>query len=283
VLIRSLLYVPASSDRFIAKAHERGADAIVLDLEDAVAPAQKGAARSRLAESMAAVGKSGAVVFVRINAAFDLLRLDAEAACRAGAFGLFVPKTRDQRMLQELAELLERSERAMNRDITVLVPMIEDAAAVLDARSIANATPRVFALVTGSEDLATSMHAQPTPEFLKFPKLLVHLAAKAAGKKSFGMLRSVADYNAAEEIEQSAREARAFGFDGATCVHPSVVAILNRAFSPSEQELAAARRLIAAVEAAQARGEGAFAFERRMVDAPVVARARALIERSRLG
>jgi citrate lyase subunit beta/citryl-CoA lyase len=186
-------------------------------------------------------------------------------------------------MLQELADMLEHTERAMHRAAIVLVPMIEDAAAVLDARALANATPRVFALITGSEDLATSMHAEPTPEFLRFPKLLVHLAAKAAGKESFGMLRSVADYNAAADIEQSAREARAFGFDGATCVHPSVVPILNRAFSPTEQELAHARRLIAAAEAAQARGEGAFAFEGRMVDEPVVARARALIERSRLG
>jgi citrate lyase subunit beta/citryl-CoA lyase len=282
VLLRSLLYVPASSDRFIAKAHERGADAIILDLEDAVAPAEKEKARVRLTASVAAVGKNGAVVFVRINAASDLLELDAEAACRAGAFGLFVPKAREPRMLQELADMLERTERAMDRATMVLVPMIEDAAAVLDARVLANATPRVFALITGSEDLATSMHAEPTPEFLKCPKLLVHLAAKAAGKRSFGLLRSVADYKAAEEIEQSAREACAFGFDGATCVHPSVVPILNRAFSPSEQELAHARRLIAAAQAALARGEGAFAFEGRMVDEPVVARARALIARSGL-
>ncbi len=282
MLLRSLLYVPASSDRFIARAHERGADAIILDLEDAVAPAEKGKARARLADSVAAVSKSGAAVFVRINATSDLLKLDAEAACRAGAFGLFVPKAREPRMLQELGDMLERTERAMHRAATVLVPMIEDAAAVLDARALASTTPRIFALITGSEDLATSMHAEPTPEFLKFPKLLVHLAAKAAGKRSLGMLRSVADYKAAHEIEQSAREARAFGFDGATCVHPSVVPILNRAFSPSEQELAHARRLIAAAEAALVRREGAFVFEGRMVDEPVVARARALLARGRL-
>lgn len=279
LVIRSLLYVPASSQRFIAKAHERGADAIILDLEDSVAPAEKLAARARLRESVAGAGSKGALVFVRINAASDLLRADAETACRAGAFGLFVPKSRDPRMLQELVQVLEQCERATSRAPTVLVPMIEDAGAVLDARVIASVTPRVLALITGSEDLATSMHAEPTPEFLKYPKLLVHLAAKAACKQSFGLLRSVAGYGELEEIEKSAREARAFGFDGATCVHPSVVPILNRAFSPTEEELARARRLIAAAESAQARGEGAFALDGRMVDEPVVARARAFVAR----
>ena len=143
VVIRSLLYVPASAERFIAKAHERGADAIILDLEDAVAPAEKDGARARLPQSVAAVGSNGALVFVRINAASDLLRADAEAACRAGAFGLFVPKSRDPRMLQELVQVLEQCERATSRAPTVLVPMIEDAGAVLDARAIASATPRV--------------------------------------------------------------------------------------------------------------------------------------------
>ena len=111
-VIRSLLYVPASSDRFIAKAHERGADAIILDLEDAVVPAEKPSARMRLAGSVASVRQRGALVFVRINSEPELLPLDAEAACRAGAFGLFVSKARDPRKLQELAALLERIENA---------------------------------------------------------------------------------------------------------------------------------------------------------------------------
>ena len=91
--IRSLLYVPVSSERFLAKAHERGADAIILDLEDAVAPARKDAARARLSEAVAMARRGGATIFVRINSEPARIRLDAEAACRAGAFGLLVPKT----------------------------------------------------------------------------------------------------------------------------------------------------------------------------------------------
>jgi citrate lyase subunit beta / citryl-CoA lyase len=278
--MRSLLYVPASSERFIAKAHERGADAIILDLEDAVVPAQKSAARERLATAVASVGQRGATVFVRINSEEELWRLDAEAAARAGAFGLLVPKTREARMLQELADMLEKLERSTGRPEVALVPMIEDAGAVLDAKVIATATPRVFGLVAGGEDLATALDAEPTPEVLYLPKLMVHLAAKAAGVRSFGLLRTVADYGDLDAVEKSAREARAFGFDGASCVHPSVVPILNRAFSPSAEELDHARRLIAESERATANGQGAFAFEGKMVDEPVVQRARALLERA---
>ena len=278
-MIRSLLYVPASSERFIARAHERGADAIILDLEDAVVPAEKAAARARLAAAVPSAGQRGAKVFVRINSHNELMRPDAEAACRAGAFGLFVPKMREPGTLVELASLLDRVERAMTRPATVLVPLLEDASAVLDARVIAGATARVFALSAGGEDLATALDAEPSPEVLYLPKLLVHLAAKAAGVRSFGMLRTVADYGDLAAVEKSAREARAFGFDGASCIHPSVVPVLNRAFSPSREALDHARRLIAAAETAVARGEGAFAFEGKMVDEPVVKRARALLER----
>jgi citrate lyase subunit beta/citryl-CoA lyase len=278
--IRSLLYVPVSSERFLAKAHERGADAIILDLEDAVAPAQKDAARTRLSEAVAMVRRNGAVVFIRINAGPERIRLDAEAACRAGADGLMVPKSRDPAAIVALGNFLGAVEQALVRKAMLLVPMLEDAGAVLDARPIATASPRVFALMTGGEDLATALDAEPTPDVLRVPKLLVHLAAKAAGVRSFGLLRTVADYNDLEGIAQSAKEARRHGFDGASCVHPNVVPILNRAFSPSEDELDHARALIAAADKAQVEGRGAFEFEGRMVDEPVVKRARVLIAKA---
>jgi len=280
VRIRSLLYVPVSSERFLAKAHERGADAIILDLEDGVAPAEKDAARARLNDAVAMAARGGATIFVRINSEPERIFRDAEAACRAGAAGLFVAKAREPRGLAALADFLDAIGREISRKPMWLVPMIEDPGAVLDARVIASATPRVFGLATGGEDLATALGAEPTPEVLRFPKLLVHLAAKAAGVRSFGLLRTVADYNDLEGIEKSAREARRFGFDGASCVHPAVVPILNRAFSPSQAELDRAEALVAASDAAQAAGRGAFAFEGRMVDEPVVQRARALLDRA---
>jgi citrate lyase subunit beta/citryl-CoA lyase len=280
-MIRSLLYVPASSERFLAKAHERGADAIILDLEDAVAPQEKTRARAALAEAVPAVGRNGARVFVRINAistglAFD----DADAACRAGAYGLFVAKVQSAAELARMDELLDVTEREVAREQPMaLVPMLEDPGAVLDARAISVASRRTFALVSGSEDMATAMGAEPTPEVLRLPKLLVHLAAKAAGLVSFGMLRTVADFADREAVAASAREARTFGFDGASCIHPSVVPILNAAFSPTAEEVDRARRMVDAFQAAKAKGDGAFLFDGKMVDEPVVARARTLLAR----
>lgn len=276
MMIRSLLYVPASSERFVAKAHERGAHAVILDLEDGVAPAEKDKARVALAAAVPAVGRNGAKVFVRINATAERLSGDAEAACRAGAFGLFVPKAQTAQRLAELVSLLARVESECGRGPTVLVPLLEDPGAVLDARTIVGA-PRVFALICGTEDLATALGGEPTPDVLRLPKLLVHMAAKAAGVRSFGMLRSVADYADTEAIARAAREARGFGFDGATCVHPGVVAVLNQAFAPTAEEVARAERMINAAKEAFAAGLGAFVFEGKMVDEPIIARARALI------
>ena len=275
-MIRSLLYVPANAPRFVARAHERGADAVILDLEDAVAPADKPAARAALAEAVPAVGRAGATVFVRVNPGPTLLP-DAEAACRAGAAGLFVPKVQTPDTLHRLAAHLAPIEHSLSRAPTRFVPLLEDPGAVLDARPIA-AAPRVLALATGGEDLATAMDADPTPDTLRLPKLLVHLAAKAAGVLSWGLLRTVADYTDTDAIAASAREARALGFDGASCVHPSVVPILNAAFTPGPAAIDHAARLIAAFEAA---GGGAFAFEGKMVDLPVVERARRLLARAR--
>lgn len=272
-MMRSLLYVPANAPRFVARAHERGADAIILDLEDAVAPADKIAARAALADAVPAVGRSGAIVFVRINS--DTAAADAEAACRAGAAGLLVPKVRSAETLRALAAALEPAERG--RAPMRFIPLLEDPGAILDARPILSAGPRILGVAVGGEDLATAMDAEPTPEMLRVPKLLVHLAAKAAGVLSFGLLRSIADYADTDGIAASAREARALGFDGASCVHPAVVPILNAAFAPAPEALDRARRVVAAFEAA---GTGAFAFEGAMVDLPIVDRARRLLARA---
>lgn len=271
-MIRSLLYVPANSERFVAKAHERGADAIILDLEDAVAVADKPAARAALAQAVPSVGQNGAKVFVRINADDDLMLDDAEAACRAGAYGLYVPKAQDADTFGRLAGFLGPIESELGRTETVFVAIIEDAGAVLNARAIALG-PRLMALSVGGEDLALDLGAKPVPDVLRFPKLIVHYAAKAEGLLSFGMLRSTADYADGAGISEAAAEARRHGFDGATCVHPAVVPLLNAAFTPDADELDWARRVIAAAGA----HAGAFVVDGRMVDAPVVARARRML------
>ncbi|MDQ0323356.1 citrate lyase subunit beta/citryl-CoA lyase [Pararhizobium capsulatum DSM 1112] len=274
---RSLLYVPASSERFIAKAHERGADAIILDLEDSVVPAEKQAARERLLDAVPMAGRNGAKVFVRINSEPGLQKADALAACQAGAFGLYIAKTQSPDQLHILASHVEPIERQIGRDEISFVPLLEDAGAVLEARAIARFR-RVVGLATGGEDLAAGMGAEPLPEVLRLPKLMVHLAAKAEGKLSFGTLSTIADYSNLESVGAAAREAKAHGFDGASCIHPSAVSILNAAFSPSVERIAWARTVVEAAAAAEAGGRGAFVLDGTMVDAPIVARARRILD-----
>ncbi len=277
-MIRSLLYVPASSSRFIAKAHERGADAIILDLEDSVAPGEKEKARDGLAEAVPTVSRNGAKVFVRINSEKHMNLPDAEAACRAGAFGLFVSKASEVSGLKRLAKHLDKVEKSIKRkQKTVFVLLIESPGAVLDARALARATPRVFGLVTGAEDLATAMDAQPSPDVIRIPSLLVHLVAKACGLLSFGFLLSQAEYGDLAAIARAAKEARSFGFDGGACVHPSAIPILNEAFSPSAAEIDRAKRMIVAYEESLSAGKGACVFEGKMIDVAMVARARAVL------
>ena len=278
MIFRSLLYVPGSSERFIAKAHLRGADAIVVDLEDAVAPNEKVNARQALETVVPRVGQNGATVFVRINNEPELLLEDAKAACQAGAFGLYIPKVSSPELLCELDAVLSPIEASMSREPMVFVPMLEDAKGILAAQAIA-AGPRVFALCAGGEDLATSMGAEPTPEVLRMPKLMVNMVAKAAGLRSFGLLRTVADYQDLDGLKAAVKEARSFGFDGATCIHPSVVAVLNEGFAPSAEELARAKRLVEAADQASKDGIGAFTFEGAFVDVPIVTRARDLLAR----
>jgi citrate lyase subunit beta/citryl-CoA lyase len=274
-VIRSLLYVPADNEKFVAKAHERGADAIILDLEDAVTADRKDKARAALADAVAAVSRNHATVFVRINSGPRHLD-DAIASARAGAFGVVIAKARDANAVESLAGTLRRVESEIGRPATCFIAQIEDPAAVLDARSIAK-HQRIVGLMTGGEDLATATGAEPTPEVLRFPKLLVHYAAKAEGKLSLGLLRSVTDYADLDGIAAAAREARAHGFDGATCVHPSAVPLLNQAFSPSADDIAWAERVVAAAHGQTA---GAFSLDGKMVDAPVIARALLVLEQA---
>lgn len=270
--LRSLLYVPAHSARFLQKAHERGADAIILDLEDAVPEGDKDAARSGLDVAVRSASQRGAKVFVRINAG-PRQNDDALAACRAGAVGLMVPKVTSAGALAALTGLLRREEEALGRPAMVFLVLIEDPAALLDARAIA-AADRVIGVALGSEDLATAIGAIPTPEVLRHPKLMLHYAAKSAGRLSLGLLQSSADYADTAALASAVTEARAHGFDGATCVHPAAVPVFNAGFTPGPGERAWAERVLEASK----RTQGAFVLDGRMVDAPILARARNILE-----
>lgn len=276
---RSLLYVPAAREKFIAKAHERGADAIILDLEDSIAPAEKPAARAALAGAVPRVSANGADVVVRLNRPLELAVQDIQAAVMPGVRALICTKIMGADHVKLLAELIESAEAARGMAIgqTGMVVLAEDAAGVLRAEEIARAHPRIVALGIGGEDLATDLGAEATPDALDLPKRLGVLAARSAGVLPLGFIGTVAGLSDLEGYRAMLRRSRAIGFACASCVHPSQVAIINEEYGASEEELARAKRMIAAFEVALGQGLGAVSFEGQMIDLPVVERARRLV------
>lgn len=278
---RSILYVPGNVPKFIDKAHERGADCILVDLEDSVTVAEKPTARAMLPETMKKVVQGGADVAVRINRPLRLAIPDIEAAVRPGLSALFITKTegvQHLRLLDEAVSEMER-ERGMPVGSVGFGAMIEHPRALAELNDIAERAPRVIAMMLGGEDFALETGSIPSDESLELPKRLVAFAAQAHGVAMIGILGTVADYSDPAAYKKSAERARRFGFSGGTCVHPGLVQALNAAFTPSADEVAYARKLIASDEKAAAERRGSFTVDGKMIDIPVIDRARRLLAR----
>lgn len=278
---RSILYVPGNVPKFIDRAHERGADCVLVDLEDSVQPAQKPEARAMLPETMKKVARGGADVAVRINRSMRLAIPDIEAAVRPGLTALFITKTegvQHLRLLDEAVAELER-ERGMPVGGVGFAAMIEHPRALSHIDDIAERAPRLIAMMLGGEDFALETGSIPSDESLELPKRMVAFAAQAHGVPVIGILGTVADYSDPEAYRRSAERARRFGFSGGTCIHPGLVGALNAAFTPPAEDVAYARKLIAADEKAAAEGRGSFSVDGKMIDIPVIDRARRLIAR----
>ncbi len=278
---RSILYVPGNVPKFIDKAHERGADCILVDLEDSVTVAEKPTARAMLPETMKKVVRGGADVAVRINRPMRLAIPDIEAAVRPGLSALFITKTegvQHLKLLDEAVSELER-ERGMPVGSVGFGAMIEHPRALSELNDIAERGPRVIAMMLGGEDFALETGSIPSDESLELPKRLVAFAAQAHGVAMIGILGTVADYSDPAAYRKSAERARRFGFSGGTCVHPGLVQALNEAFTPTPDDVAYAKKLIAADEKAAAEGRGSFTVDGKMIDIPVIDRARRLLAR----
>jgi len=280
---RSLLFCPADNERFVAKAHTRGADAIIVDLEDSVAREGKAAARAGLAEAVAAVGQGGAEVLVRINRELPSAVLDIEAAVSPTVTGLMIPKVLGPEHVRLLGEVvtMRESELGLALGHTSFVALVESAAALEHLGAIARADSRLVALAVGGEDLATDLAAKPTADTLYVAKMLGLYAARAAGILPLGVLASVAPIDGGDVYRAMLERSRTLGFACATCVHPSQVPLLNAAFDSSPPELDHARRVVAAYEQGRAQGHGAVLFEGVMIDKPIVERAYRLLARSK--
>ncbi|MES2784997.1 MAG: CoA ester lyase [Pseudomonadota bacterium] len=278
-LHRSSLTVPLSNEKFIAKAHLRGADNITLDLEDGVAVNAKEAARLRLPDAVKSAARGGATIKIRLNRPLGLLVRDLEAAVIAGVDSLGIAKVESAghiRIVSEFVAELER-ERGLPPGGIKLSASIETPQALSRVHEIASADLRLASIGLGSLDFASACGFAPSFETLLAPKQLVMYAAKAAGIESGGYVGGIADYTDLEALRQVIRRSKLYGFHGGGAIHPDQVRVLNEEYGPSVVQVADARAIIAMADEAFADGKGAFAFKGKMIDKPVVDAARKVV------
>ncbi len=272
---RSVLYMPGANERALEKAKSLPADALILDLEDAVAPDAKAAARERVAAAAASGEYGHREVTIRINGPGTAWHADdLRAAAEAGPDAVVVPKVDSARTVHEVERALEA---AGAPDHTAVWAMVETPRAMLDARAVAAAGERLTVLVMGTNDLAKELHAEHVPG--RAPLLtglsLALLAAREAGRVILdGVHNDVKDLAA---FEAECLQGRQLGFDGKTLIHPAQVEPCNRIFAPSAEQVERAGEIVEAFESAAAQGRGVVTVRGRMIENLHVEEARRIL------
>ena len=265
---RSVLYMPGSNARAIEKARTLPADAIILDLEDSVAPEAKDSARDQVVEAVGAGGFGAREVFVRVNGLDTPWCVDDLAAvCAAAPDAILVPKIGTAEQLEQIGtRLLDTHTDHRTR----VWAMLETPFAVLNVREIATAAldseTRFTGFVLGTNDLAKETGARIVPG--RAP-MLAWLSLAVAAARAYGLIVIDGVYNDLGDADGFAREcaqARELGFDGKTLIHPNQIGPCNAAFSPSAEEVAQARRIIAAFDLPENKDKGVVALDGRMVE-----------------
>ncbi len=284
-LRRSLLFVPASSERFFAKAQNCQADSLIFDLEDAVAPERKAIARETLKDVLSDSGFDRFERTVRINDLDTPYFLDdVLAMVEAGADGLVVPKTNTVEGIRFVDKLVSLAEERSGRNpgSVVLLPLIEQPQAIGSAFSLAQAGPRLAGLAFGHGDFSLAMGIQAGPSIdgiVMHARCQVVIAAKSAGIVPIDNV--YLDIPNVEGLVAETRQGKQLGYEGKACIHPNQIEPVNAVYSPTAEEVAYARDLVAAFEGAVAEGKGAVAFRGRMIDGPIADIERIVLERAK--
>jgi citrate lyase subunit beta / citryl-CoA lyase len=282
--LRSLLFVPGDSERKFAKAVASGADALILDLEDSVAPPQKAAARALVASLVDRGEKRDWSFFVRVNALDTGLTLDdLVAVVRPGLDALMIPKANGAADIERIAnylDVLEARSGIVQGSIRLVIVATETAKAMFALGSYAPAHPRLAALTWGGEDLAAALGATANREedgAWTFPYEVARAQCLfAAAAAEVAAIDTVfVDFRDMDGFERDCRCSRRDGFSGRMAIHPDQVAAINRCYAPSDAEIERARKIVAAFEATP--GAGTLGVDGKMVDIPHLKAARKIL------
>jgi citrate lyase subunit beta/citryl-CoA lyase len=283
-LIRSWMFVPGHRQRMIDKALGLNADAIMLDIEDGVAPNEKDSARKNITESLAREKAPGSPArYVRINA-IGHARMDAdlEAVIRPGLEGLVCPKVDTADDVRKVDEILNEREPKMKlaKGSVKLLIAIESPKGLLNAPAIAAASSRNVGIIFGAEDYGREIGLPTVREGeardLIYARSAIVVAAASAHVQAVDGVW--VDLNDSAGLLGFAKQARQLGFSGMSCIHPSQVDAINTVFSPTADEIEYCQKVLLAFEEANARGDGSIAFGGQLIDRPIVERARRTID-----
>ena len=277
---RSMLFLPGNNPNMLINGNCLGADAVIFDLEDAVSPAEKDAARILVRNTMRYMDFRGCEIIVRINSidtAFWKKDIDEILPYKPGL--ILLPKTGSAADVLEADAYISQVEESlgMEKNTVGLMPLIETAMGVENAFAIASATKRVKALFLGAEDLTADLQCKRTKEGreIEYARTRLVVAARAAGVDVYDT--PFTDVNDDEGIVTDASLAKALGFTGKASISPRHVEVINSVFSPTQKEVDYAYEVMDAIALAKEQGKGAIALHGKMIDAPIVARAQQTI------
>ncbi len=277
---RSILFVPAHVERFIKSAHTRSADAIQLDLEDSVPIDVKEQARQGLAGYTEYLHSKKCAIVIRVNRDLKNCLLDLEAAILPEVSAITLPKVMGPEHICLIDEAMTEIElrKGLPPGKIRLIALIETIDGLASIKAIAKSSPRLAGLALGTEDLSLDGGFDPSEENLFHPAQQLVFAAKSARINAYGFPASIADYSDLNQLTQRIEKAKSMGFDGSFCIHPSQVQVLNKVYQISPTELEQAQKIIMAYDDAISKQRAAVEVDGKMVDLPVVERARRTLE-----
>ena len=281
--LRTLLFVPGNQTRMLRKALDLAPDAYVPDLEDSVPPAEKDTARSVVAGILPELAQAGPLVVPRVNAMESgLLEADLYAVIGPHTFGVSVGKVGTAAEVDAVSQMMASTERekGLEPGSTRLVLWLESALAVVNAYAICAASKRIVAAAFGAEDFTNDMAVQRRDDNaeIAYARTAVSIAARAAGVLALDT--PFFRFRDAAGLRDDALEARMLGYRGKFAIHPAQIDVLNEVFSPSQDEIDHARRVVESFEEAERAGRGSTSLDGEVVDIPVVKRARNLLRRA---
>lgn len=273
---RSMLFLPGNNPNMLINGNCLGSDAIIFDLEDAVSPAEKDAARILVRNTMKYMDLSGCELIVRVNSVdTEFFKADIDAILPQKPDLILLPKTscREDVLFADAYMSEVEAKLGLEKNTVGLMPLIETAMGVENSFSIASSTKRVKALFLGAEDLTADLQCKRTKEGreIEYARTRLVVAARAAGVDVYDT--PFTDVNDDEGIVVDAELAKALGFTGKASISPRHVEVINSVFSPTEAEIDYAYEVMDAIALAKEQGKGAIALHGKMIDAPIVARA----------